>query len=51
MRRQGAGVEDPTGAGWDAGYFGLDMQEHHSYRKKIALNAFLGYNTVEHLET
>jgi len=34
-----------------AGYFGLDLQERNSSQKKLALRAFLGYNTVEHLET
>ena len=34
----------------DAGYSGLDLQERNSSQKKLALHAFLGYNTVEHLE-
>jgi hypothetical protein len=39
------------GAVWNASYFGLYLQEDSNSQKKIALRTFLGYNTVEHLET
>jgi hypothetical protein len=42
--------QDLADGRWDASYFGLDSQEGNSSQKKIALRAFLGYNSVEHLE-